>query len=101
MFCVIISCFLHEANVSVRVYMLGKAVLLAKGSGNLDFSSVIFSDYQKFGKSFPFPRFKCNVLRILNENFQINAVYYYFSAQRFIMFINTLLQRSPQRWKEI
>lgn len=91
MFCMIISCFLREANVSIRVCVLGKAVLLAKRSGE---SGLLFnpvSDYQKFGKSYPFPQFKCNVLRILNENFQINAVYYYFSAQMFIMFINTLL----------
>lgn len=41
MLCIIILFFLCEANVSFRMYVLGKAVLLAKGSGNLDFSSVL------------------------------------------------------------
>lgn len=41
MLCIIILFFICEANVSFGVYVLGKAVLLAKGSGNLDFSSVL------------------------------------------------------------
>lgn len=41
MSCIIISSFLRGANVSIRVYVLGKVILLAKGSGNLDFSLVL------------------------------------------------------------
>lgn len=54
MFCRIISCFLHEANISFRVYMMGKAVLLAKGSGNLDLSSVLSLIIRNLANSFLF-----------------------------------------------
>lgn len=42
MFCIIVSCFLRGANVTLRVCMLGKAVLsVAKGSGILELFSVL------------------------------------------------------------